>query len=806
MARSSSNLDARMFTLLIILIIVLFVLVDQSVGFGAGNIPSYAYLEDKAFRHGDIEDVLSELAKKAGGGILGGLTTKKFGGLDIKRVYFGNWLRDYSQAMDVAGLSKLARQTIINLVMALGFLAHGYATGEFEVTEERLGVYLPVEHIDNPKGYNDGKDARAVHPQLRGPIDPQELQIDPRTGIKNYIANEDGNWDTSSACVRRILLKCIEMGRRAKNSGEKDLHEAYRLLGTALHTLEDLTAHSNWCELSLRRLGHSQVFCHVGDACLVDTPSGKAPPLITGVFGSADFLHSLLGEATDHISEASVSDLSKAMSTARSSPGSDPSGDALRELLFQIPSGGGSGLSREMDDLSEIRGRTAPGSSFDPANMSPQELHATLWKVLKFRDDVCKSIENTLEKIPGLSALTEKIGNAVNKFVFTTLEPYLKPIMQSATSTLQTGSAAVINKQEQYEVFDNPYADDPTHSILSKDHFGLILNEPAGNLAKIIVKHAVKGVVQAWDSTSVDPHQVVAKILEAFHHPYFVDGSSDVQREMGAYMRDWIGKMSDDDRRYVLNALSKDSVRNGKNKRRGHVDDGQQGCCGNHGSSTFGQHMQGLAVSLERPQNLVSQVTNQIPGYNSIQGLMGGVNRDVHEGGEYQTNAHSSTGHGGGFDSATSPTGLEASFGRMTIPEACPTSPLAAYGPGPGGFSVPEPKPHSSYNRVHQQPDRQDSYNMPDRQDSYNMPDRQDSYSRHGHQESYSASHHRWDQNRYDTSDSDCRQNIPYNTRPQPSSSSWNTAEERRPPPQSWDQPNPSNQHPSQKRYPPGGY
>lgn len=26
---------------------------------------------------------------------------KKFGKLDVKRVYFGNWLRDYSQAVDV---------------------------------------------------------------------------------------------------------------------------------------------------------------------------------------------------------------------------------------------------------------------------------------------------------------------------------------------------------------------------------------------------------------------------------------------------------------------------------------------------------------------------------------------------------------------------------------------------------------------------------------------------------------------------------------------------------------------------------
>lgn len=58
-----------------------------------------------------------------------------------------------------------------------------YATGEFEVTEERLGCYLPTEHIDNPKDYNENKDARQVYPKLRPPVDPQELEIDPRTGM-----------------------------------------------------------------------------------------------------------------------------------------------------------------------------------------------------------------------------------------------------------------------------------------------------------------------------------------------------------------------------------------------------------------------------------------------------------------------------------------------------------------------------------------------------------------------------------------------------------------------------------------------
>lgn len=40
-----------------------------------------------------------------------------------------------------------------------------------------------------------------------------------------------------------------------------------------------------------------------------------------------------------------------------------------------------------------------------------------------------KGVENTIEKIPGLSSLVEKMTNSVNAFVFTTIEPMLKPIM-----------------------------------------------------------------------------------------------------------------------------------------------------------------------------------------------------------------------------------------------------------------------------------------------------------------------------------------------------------------------------------------
>lgn len=66
-------------------------------------------------------------------------------------------------------------------------------------------------------------------------------------------------------------------------------------------------------------MGHSNVFVHVGDNVRIQAPNGRwVAPLVTGTFGSSDFLHSLLGgkpeiylnvsrlshnktEATDHL-------------------------------------------------------------------------------------------------------------------------------------------------------------------------------------------------------------------------------------------------------------------------------------------------------------------------------------------------------------------------------------------------------------------------------------------------------------------------------------------------------------------------
>ena len=67
------------------------------------------------------------------------------------RVYFGNWLRDYSQAVDVGTVKYVSSEAIRLLIWVLGFMSFGYATKEFEVTMDRLGCYRPEEHIGIPQ-------------------------------------------------------------------------------------------------------------------------------------------------------------------------------------------------------------------------------------------------------------------------------------------------------------------------------------------------------------------------------------------------------------------------------------------------------------------------------------------------------------------------------------------------------------------------------------------------------------------------------------------------------------------------------
>jgi hypothetical protein len=50
----------RSIVLILLVALVALSFAPKVAAFGAGNIPSYSHLEDRAFRHGDIEDIIEK--------------------------------------------------------------------------------------------------------------------------------------------------------------------------------------------------------------------------------------------------------------------------------------------------------------------------------------------------------------------------------------------------------------------------------------------------------------------------------------------------------------------------------------------------------------------------------------------------------------------------------------------------------------------------------------------------------------------------------------------------------------------------
>jgi hypothetical protein len=58
-------------------------------------------------------------------------------------------------------------------------------------------------------------------------------------------------------------------------------------------------------------------------------------------------------------------------------------------------------MSQDLANMERIRAGAAGGGQ-NPETMSPQELHATLWQILSFRDRVAKKISKTIGMYLGI--------------------------------------------------------------------------------------------------------------------------------------------------------------------------------------------------------------------------------------------------------------------------------------------------------------------------------------------------------------------------------------------------------------------
>lgn len=433
--------------------------------------------------------------------------------------------------------------------------------------------------------------------------------------MKNYIANETLGIATSSGYIKHSLNRSIHFGRLYTSgppgdvNNEAHLNEALRCLGQALHTLEDFSAHSNYVELALRELGMLSIFPHTGTMTQMMLPNGKPVfPLTTGTFGGVDFLHSVLGEASDKFTQTELQEMDGVLAQAhednKKSGARHTQTSILKDLLSKIPNC--AGLAAQADSLEQAADakemanlRIAHPDDYGSkaaqrkdGDFDPVKLSRDIYPILEFRDNAVKTIaaaiDSITESIPGFPEFTDlmdAISDQLSIYVFSVLSPYIRPIIQQAHMELKVGSTEVLNsaKNHQFEVWDNPHSTDPTHSMLSKDHFSNVLNAPAGQIASKVVEYVVPRVLFAWENVNADVGLILFDVIKVLHHPGLRDPNSEIQTSMFENVRVWADAFPGGHRALEM-MLNSDAVRAGKNHKGGIVG----GDCG-HGKLKGGE-------------------------------------------------------------------------------------------------------------------------------------------------------------------------------------------------------------------------
>lgn len=474
--------------------------------FGAGRGESNEESPHSSFGHESIEDVL-------------GVQEVNFVPAERKKIYFGNWLRDYSQLLvpslvrkDQGGVAlkeaarewdRLLEQTqawgpeeidrlvgalpkvapavdqglednlsrqgltmIVDVLASEEFFKHRQKEPEaYKVDTDRLGVYKSSEHIDNPLVIDpDPADPTERDKAFEPWVEPGDalLEIDHQRCMKRYIH------ERAVPYVQGQLQKAMEAGRTAKG---------FRHFGAALHVLEDYFAHSNFVELSLRKAGYTKVLAWTRPVEQSPFPDYGHYPVVTGTFAGVDTVASLL-EPVAHILK-----LDKGFwETFPSMPSSEPT---ARDKIVLI-------LLNEYGD----------------ENMKNAYL-----AYLKLR------MAKGWTKLPGkavawlMEAHTHIVKTLVKHFFYSQLE-----VMKGSIADAQT-------------LYDNnpndsaaPFPTDPSHTQLAKDHDSHPFHVLAVELAKQAVKELGMAMAAYWGNSEegVLPNKKVDPVAAAtafFCHP-----------------------------------------------------------------------------------------------------------------------------------------------------------------------------------------------------------------------------------------------------------------------------------------------
>lgn len=179
---------------------------------------------------------------------------------------------------------------------------------------------------------------------------------------------------------------------------------------------------------------------------------------------------------SDKLIQSEIEDLE---GTLRQSSNTDTS--ILRDLLDKIPDNlfGSNDKKSKIDDLQS----NAQAAQMENMTVSPREpeeftlyvrkLFDQIMPAIRFHDELLKDVSKFISKIPVLPKIVEQLEEQLSIFVFQVIAPFVVPLIDQIKNELAAGSTEIIesSKNEQHIVFEDDYCTDPTHSMLSKDHF-----------------------------------------------------------------------------------------------------------------------------------------------------------------------------------------------------------------------------------------------------------------------------------------------------------------------------------------------
>ncbi|WP_194791663.1 HET-C-related protein [Pseudomonas sp. UFMG81] len=400
-----------------------------------------------------------------------------FSPFECKAIYFGNWLRDYSQLVDPKivrpvgapkqfprKFSRKALTLIVDVLADKPFQSLRASDAEYyRVTERLLGVYRASEHIDNPTNHDANvQNPKEIDEWFDTPVLPGDIatQVHPEKSMKRYI----------NAPYEYMLGKLGDAIKHGKTP------RGMRYFGEALHVLEDYFAHSNFVELSLRKQGHDVLPWTTQAECK------HGFPVVTGLFSGSDIFASIA--------------------------------EPLGKLLFpkEVP----------------IYQHLVPGYRSTAERILAiilDELENPLWgntlkTLLKLRDQVAA---NPLFRYVNLAVWVLTLPLKLIAY-------YCSEVFQSLFQWL---GDRVGHEQSRWS--GNPNEEkhtDATHSQLAKDHDSHPLHDLATKLARHAVTVVGEGMLRFWnEETDTLPIELAAQFIR---HPYDTDWQDELVKEWAA--------------------------------------------------------------------------------------------------------------------------------------------------------------------------------------------------------------------------------------------------------------------------------